>query len=179
MSNTTRWEPQKLQQWYEVLMDFYILNPTATAEEAATALMVHPQTVNLVRNSDLWQRRFAERRQAFIDKADDLGLSRLQGKVVKLAEVSVDLLTERIEKERLAMGLQIEGVRETADMALKALGYGVKAPVTSKVVNNTQNIVISSDDLAEARRRMRLQVEHEHGTIEQFEPTALSAASGL
>jgi hypothetical protein len=159
-------------------MDFYVLNPTATEEEAAAALNVHPHTVHLVKNSDLWQARFAQRREAFINKADALSLERLQGKVLKLAETGVDVLTQRIEAERVNLGLTCEGVRETTDMALKALGYGVKAP-PAKVVNNTQNIVISSGELAEARRRMRLQMEHEHGERLVEVTPALSAAAGL
>ena len=173
------WEPQKLQHWHEVLMDFYILNPSATNEEAAEALMVHPQTVQIVRNSDLWQARFELRREQFVHKADAISLQRLNGKVLQLAEAGVDVLTQRIEAERKNLGLGTEGVRETTDMALKALGYGTKVPPTSKVVNNTQvNVIVSADELAEARRRMRLQVEHEHGHGATAAP-ALSAAAGL
>lgn len=142
---------QSMKNWHLMIIDYVLLNPAATQQEIGDHFGYTRETVNLVMNSDLFQAKLEERREEFRAKVDGTAIDRLEGKIAGLAEDSVDLLRDKIQQERAIIGL--DATRETAEMALKALGYG--APKISKTVNNnTQVVVVSKDDLARARERI-------------------------
>jgi len=139
-------------------MDWLLLNPTATYIEAAAAFDVHEGTIGPIMRSDLFQQHLRERRDRMEHAVEKIALNKLQGKVVELATVSIETLTARVEKEKLAAGAGSMGVgdiRETADMALKALGYGApgRGVVPSAPAINV--FVIDREALAAARNKMR------------------------
>lgn len=138
-----------MKPWHEALSEYLILNPSATRAQAAEHFGVQPLTVILVCGSDMFKYYHAQRMKTFQNKVDQVAMARLEGKVANLANEAVDLLREKIEIERTVLG--IDATRETAEMALKALGFGVRAQGPA-VVNNT--IHVTSEDLAAARALM-------------------------
>lgn len=147
------WEPTQLREWHEQVMDFILLNPRATYEEIAQAFQSSAQSIGCIVRSDLFQARLRERREGRNMKVED----RIFAKLNKLAETTVDALTERIEQEKKALG--IADIRDTAELALHTLGYGKPAQTKAAQDVNLQVVVVSRDELAEARQIMRRGLE--------------------
>jgi hypothetical protein len=147
------WEPTQLREWHEQVMDFILLNPRATYEEIAQAFQSSAQSIGCIVRSDLFQARLRERREGRNMKVED----RIFAKLNKLAETTVDVLTERIEQEKKALG--IADIRDTAELALHTLGYGKPAQAKTAQDVNLQVVVVSRDELAEARQIMRRGLE--------------------
>lgn len=147
---------KNMKQWHEMVIDFMLLNPGATYKEIAEQFGVSPVTVSYVSNSDMFKMRLEERRAKFQSQVDGTAIERLQGKIAGVAERALDLMDEKIQLERQTMG--IEATRETAEMALKALGYGVPRAQSAQSTT-VVNVVVSRDDLARARERMAPPVE--------------------
>lgn len=150
VSGRTSWNPGKLRQWHEMLMDFMLLNPRATQIEIAEHFDCHPQTISNVVNSDLFKMKFDQRKQSFQARVDGTAIERLQGKLAGVAERALDVLDEKIQAERLSLG--IDAVKESAEMVLKSLGYGLQKPA-AHATNVQVNLTVSKADLTEARDR--------------------------
>lgn len=142
------WTPQQLREWHEQCMDLLISAPALTYEQLAEMLGVHKQSVYLVVNSDLFQAKLRDRRERRQDKVDRSVLDRVES----LAKASLDGLEEKIRKQRSILGL--DEMRETAEMALRGLGYISNAPRVSMAPTNI-SVVIGRDDLAAARNMMQ------------------------
>jgi hypothetical protein len=155
------WTPQQLREWHEQLMDMLIANPTATYEQLGAALNVHKQSVMLVVNSDLFQAKLRDRREMRQASVDRSVLQRVED----LAKVSLENLEDKIKKQRHLLGL--DEVRETAEMALRGLGYISNTPRQAAPSVNI-SVVVGRDDLAAARSLM--QREHQ-GEVLDVQPT--------
>lgn len=140
-----------LKPWHEALAEYIIMNPSATKKQAAEFFGVTPQAVILVTGSDMFKHFLARRMQSLRDRVDQTAMDRLQGKVAVVAEQALDVLAEKIELERSNLG--IDAVRESAEMALKALGFGTAKSSPQSPV--TVQFNITSADLASARELMR------------------------
>lgn len=152
------WEPKKLRVRHEQIMDFMLLHPAATHAEIAEAFECTKEMISMLVNSDLFQYTLRQRRERFEARVDDHVMERLNGRVARLATVAVEKLVEGIEGGKI----DLDGVRDTCDMALKNLGFGgggsrpIAAPVQPVVV------VVDASALAEARARMRgFAIEHD------------------
>jgi hypothetical protein len=165
---------QRRKAWHEMLADYILLNPTATHEVIAEAFKVHVNTVGNVLRSDLFKMYFEQRKVSFQDQVNGTAIERLTGKVARLAEVGVDALTEKIEKEREVLGL--DALTETSEMALKALGYSPKS-IINKTVNNTQVAVVDAGLLQAARQRIAEQREPASGEAGGMIPQSPPASS--
>jgi hypothetical protein len=128
-------------------MDLLVSNPAITYEELGQILGVHKQSVMLVVNSDLFQAKLRERRERRSDTVDRTVMQRLDS----LAKVTIDHLEERIKKQRQLLGL--DEVRETAEMALRGLGYISNAP--RQETHAHVSVVVAREDLAAARALMK------------------------
>lgn len=143
---------QKLKVWHEMVAEYMLLNPTATQIEIAAHFDVTPVGLSYVTNSDMFKMFFRKRKKNMEDTVDQSAMERLRGKLGGLAERTLDVLDEKIQAERANLG--IEAVRETADMALKALGFsaprsnGPQTPAINLQVN------VGADTLREARELM-------------------------
>ena len=85
----------------------------------------------------------------------------------EVATVSLEVLNERIDRERETIGLKLVG--ETCDMALKALGFGAK-PANGQPVNNVLVLnAATPEGLEQARSNMKL--------INQLPPEVVSGES--
>jgi hypothetical protein len=146
-SPTQFWQPQKVREWYTQVMDYLILNPTATYAQIAEFFGRHEITVGMVVRSDIFQAELRRRREARGEKVDES----VREKLERITKKALDKVEYRIDKEGHSM--PISDLRETTQMALDATGYGTSA----LRANTTQQvtIVISSDDLGKAREMMR------------------------
>ena len=136
---------QKVSHWHEAISNFIIARPGSRNHELAAAFGMTESWMSTITNSDAFKQYHAERVQAHQGR---LSKSVIE-KVEDLAHLSVDVLEERIQSERDKIGLGL--VRETADMALKACGYGGKH--TPAVQVNLS--VVDPSTLARAREKMR------------------------
>jgi hypothetical protein len=151
------WTPQQLREWHEQCMDLLIANPSVTYEQLGRILDVHKQTVMLVVNSDLFQAKLRDRREKRQSAVDRSVLDRVES----LAKISLDGLEEKIRKQRSLLGL--DEMRETAEMALRGLGYISNAPRVS-VAPTQISVVINREDLASARAMMPQIIDAEKPT---------------
>lgn len=174
LQNPRPFRPKTLQWWHDSIIDWMLVNPDKNKKDCAAYFNVTPEYIRQLTNSDVFRARLVARRQVLEDRLNIGIVERIQS----LACTSLDVLHERIAEERKTIGL--EAVRETADMALKALGYtapkGGSAPAAapgSNVVNI--QLVIDKRDLEESRRLMRT-VEAERLPEPEGEPDELDRA---
>lgn len=164
--------PSKAMYWYDAIIDDMFANPGTTQKATAERLGRSAVTIGYIVNSDLFKARYAQRRDQFNEDLD----TRLIGKLAKVAELSLDLTMESLEKKRTAVPLPL--LHEVADKALNRLGYGPKpsggaaVAVTVNNANGPQQVIapVSAEALAAARSTLR--------TIEEGrEATARSIAA--
>lgn len=154
------WAPTKLRTWHELLMDFMLLRPDASHEEAAAHFDCHVGTISVVVNTDLFKARLAERRERMSKEVETQAREKLSGKIADMADASLDILNKRLKDERTKLGLgavptlEMHAVQETLGTALKALGFGATPPA-SLPAQHTNVIFVDKDLLASARNRMR------------------------
>ncbi len=101
----------------------------------------------IVRNSDVFHAEFERRREALSQTVT----ADIADRVTMLAKLALDVLKERIERDRGSVSLR--EVRQTAQMVLKMLGYGASRHSEGPAVNI--NIGVDARTLSEARQRMR------------------------
>lgn len=149
----TRHGPMKMNWWYMAIIEWMIDNPDGNLGDCARELNVTQAWLSCIIHSDAFIARRAE-----CEKEHFLGVShsvieKMEG-VVTLAS---DAIMERIEHR--ADEMSTRDLRETADMALKALGFSSNhlnangAPVQ---VNVGVGIGVGQDQLATAREKLRL-----------------------
>jgi hypothetical protein len=145
----------ELKEWHAQVLDFVILNPRATYEDIARKFNCGAVTVASIVRSDIFQARLAERRAVTEDAINDQVVARLR----TLTHTSLDVLNDRIEKNGDV--IPIADIRETAEMALRSLGYATQGRVGNTPPSQApqvQVVVVGRDDLAEARALMRKRV---------------------
>lgn len=133
--------------WHEQLVDWELMNPSANMGDCARHFGKTEGWLSTVRNSDAFRefraRRIAEHQNMVSETVID--------KVEGLAALTLDTLHDRIEMEKDSIPLGF--VRETAETALKALGYGGKSAAPAQTV--VQVNVVSAESLERARGLMR------------------------
>lgn len=112
------WQPQKIQYWYDSIIDWMFANPGGNLKECAAALGKAPVTIQLIVRSDLFKARYSARRALFNQELDH----RLVGKLAKVAELGLDLTLEVMEKKRDSVPLPL--LNEITSRAMDRLGYG-------------------------------------------------------
>lgn len=150
MSNTQL--KNGLRAWHEELLEYTIANPRASLQEAALFFNVTISWLSIVKNSDAFKEMWAKRRPEHFSRIS-AGVSE---RITALAEVSLDALTNRVEKDVREGTATIGSLRESADLALKAMGFGNKGVNSPLVigqtnVQNTTNVFVDKDTLARAR----------------------------
>lgn len=140
---------KKVSWWHQSIVDWELANPHRSMGDCAEFFDVTPAWLSTVRNSDAFRAYAARRRNEHNDNVSQGVI----GKVEKLAELSMEVLSERIVAERRTIGL--EGLKDTAEMALKALGFGQAKGNAAGATTNVQVNVVDAQALAIARERMR------------------------
>ena len=138
---------QHLEPWHHDLIDSMLANPEWSGREAAAHFGVSPVWISIIKNSEVFRVEFERRREELSQTVT----ADIAGRVTKLAMLSLDVLKERIERDRGSVSLR--EVRETAKLVLKMLGYGAPRHSEGRAVNI--NIGVDAQSLAEARQQMR------------------------
>ncbi len=141
---------QRLEPWHHDLIDWMLQIPAASGRECAQKFGVSAVWISIVKNSPVFRTEF-ERRREIISQAVATDII---GRASALAELSLDVLHERIRKGGDTMPL-VE-MRDITAMALKALGFGAaKTPPLGVSAVNVQVNVVDQETLERARERMR------------------------
>lgn len=158
-------EVKKISWWHEQLVDWMLLNPDKRLKDAAVVFGVTEQYIYMLKNSDTFKEYWARRRATREGKLDDGApqlLGSLQEKLSTLAEMSLDQMLEQIELNSPAnraghSNIAHDELRDTAEMALKRLGYGAPAVANGPAQPGTPqvNVTINANLIAEAREKMK------------------------
>lgn len=152
----------KLREWHEELINFLIIRPDASIAECAKEFGVSMSWIVVVKNSDAFKERLAQRQDEHFSRVS----TALVSKVEALAEVAVDEMSRRLDTQKDLIPLS--QLKEISDSALKALGFGARnsyAPPTQPVQTNIY--IGDREVLASARERMAsLRAERKLNVIE-------------
>lgn len=151
-------EPQKVNWWYERLVDWMLLNPERTLGDAAREFNVSQPWLSVVKNSDAFKAYYEARSAAFSDKLEGQAINCLTGvkeKVTIAAEAALDEINRRLQTTGAVLPLR--DLMDIAKMDLAKQGYSAtaKQSASSSVVVNIGS-GISRAELAAAREKMRL-----------------------
>lgn len=159
-SPSKKFNPRTVAWWHEALADWLIQNPDKHAKDAALVFDTSPSYIYMLKNSDTFKAYFAGRRKEVSSGVEDKAASMfgtLSDKLAALAEASLDVLNARMEQVALAgdkAAMPNEQLLQTADMALKKLGYGVPVAGSGPGQMTQVNVNVSADLLAAAREKM-------------------------
>ena len=146
----SQYQIEKVGEWHKNIFNWEIEHPGASVEECAAHFNVTPGWMSTVRNSDCYIEYASICRFIHNDHVSKNVLEQVEG----LANVSLEVLQERISRERNNIGLGI--VNDSAALALKAMGFGQKNDARG---GNTQiNVILggaSKEVLERARDKMR------------------------
>jgi len=148
---------------HEAIVDWELLNPGDTRRNCALALGISECGLSIIYNSDAFidyrSRRMREH-QALVSES-------VIEKTEAVAKISLDILEERFDQERKVIPLG--GVKDTAEMALKALGFGQPRPGNYPPGGGNVTVIVgaSPEQLAQARDRMKTI----NATVVEEEPT--------
>lgn len=146
-SEGKNWSPAGAMKWYDDIIDDMLANPGTSLKETAQRLGRSPSTVYTIASSDLFNARWAQRRQAHEEELS----RRMVAKLTRTADLALDITIEAIEKKRDAIPLPV--LTEITKTALDRLGYSPEANKPAVVVNNN---VVSAEALASAREKLKL-----------------------
>lgn len=122
------------------------MNPRASGAEIAFHFNVSESWLSIVKNSDAFKELWAQRRPEHFSRVS----ASITEKVTALAELTVDSLTDKIEKEKREGTVSISTLKETAEMALKSLGFGNKG-IPVPIVQVQNNVFVDKETLQRAR----------------------------
>lgn len=145
-----------VRDWHESLIDYIISNPGATLRLKAQVFGVSMSWLSILENSDSFKEAMKARRDEHFDN-----LSRdLVDKLGATADMLIEEINERLQKDGTS-AIPFNTLKDTADMALKHLGFGAKGFGAvgghQSAGNITNNTIIVNDKaaLAEARAAMQ------------------------
>jgi hypothetical protein len=155
---------KSVKAWHEELIDFMLAQPRAGLKETSEFFGVSMSWLSIVKNSDAFQNEWDKRRA---EHSSAVSVSIVE-RVEALAEVALETMTEKLEREGAAVGLTT--LREISETALKSLGFGQRSNVPAQNANNITNnnmIVVDRETLARAREaRTRMQLNNETPSLE-------------
>lgn len=122
----------KVSYTHDAMIDMIVADPTVHQNDLARYFGFSPSWVSIVKNSDAFQARLAERRGELIDP---VVVASIDERFRALADASLDLLLERVTHP--ALKPSDDFLIQTAKLSAGALGYGAKAPT-----GNTVNLAV-------------------------------------
>lgn len=155
---------KQVRAWHEELIEWTLANPRGSLQEAALFFGATVSWISIVKNSDAFKELYAKRRQEHFDRVS-IGVGE---RITALAEVTIDALTVKMEKNIQADTATIDQLKEVGDMALKALGFGAKGNTNVQIhaPSTTQNVFVDKATLERAREARRMVQATEVLTIE-------------
>ena len=149
---------------HEAIVDWEILNPGRNQGECAEELGMSECHISVIRHSDA----FVAYRHERMLVHQGLVSETVVDKIENLASLSLGILTERFDSERNEVPLG--GVKDTCEMALKALGFGGAANGPGgKNGGNVVNLIVGSSPalLEQARNNLAIANEAKAVTLDQ------------
>lgn len=139
---------QKLNLFHEAFVDWCVANPAGTLAQASAEFGYSMAWLCTVMHTDLFKERLAKRQEELFGEVRFA----LKDRVEALAHASLQRMLERLPNMR------DDDTRDAAELALSAMGIvgsrgSVKVNVSAPQQNNT--IVVSKDDLLQARQLMQ------------------------
>ena len=122
----------KVNWWHHSIIEWLIANPEKSLAECADKFNVTQSWLSVVKNSDAFDQLFQERRAEHFSNTS----KGLVERVEKLAELTVDRLTDVIENEEVTF----KALHATADLALSKLGFGSTSARNSQAVQVVVNV---------------------------------------
>lgn len=139
----------QLKHWHCVIVDYLLVNPSATNKQIGEHFSMHPLWVGKVRNTDAFREYYQMRMADHRSFMDETIVAKMQGVAAK----ALDKMSEKMDNGDVAMGQ----LQTAADMSLKALGYGQKGVGVNVSVSgsgNVQVMSVPSETLERARRKL-------------------------
>lgn len=127
-------EIQKIRIWHEQLVDYMLLNPHAKKEDIARHFGRNVQWIYSLIRTDLFKAYYRKRFEAHQQAVTDSVIARTSS----VANKALDKLAEKLDK---SPDLPMSEIRQTAEMAIRALGYGAgsqRGPALGVQVNVNQ-----------------------------------------
>lgn len=151
-------ERTEFRHWYDAIIDAMLENPEAKMYEIAAQLNRSPSTISSIVNTDLFKARYNERRRELSDEIKE----RIGLRAAQTADKALEVLHKRLAEtpERLPAAV----VLDIASKTMGSIGFGVQAPPGA--IQQTVNVTVSRDTIAQARERMR-QIEGRASLEEQ------------
>lgn len=145
---------RKMRWWHESLADLMLAHPQLSQKEIAQHFGRTPATIGLIMGSDSFRAYFRQRRAKFNELHDIV----TRDKILNIADASMDLMLERLDKKRDSIPLEL--LSKITETSLKSLGYGEQRPAQTVVqVNNSAPtlvpVAVSIEDLEAARAALR------------------------
>ena len=131
---------------HEAIVDWEILHPAGRMYECSADIGMCESAISIIRNSDV----FKDYRNRRLAKHHANISNSVLEKTELLACTSLEVLEERINEERDKISLG--GVKDTADMALKALGFGASKQDGGRAGGNVVVMVGATQEMLEAAR---------------------------
>lgn len=161
---------QDLSWWHYAILDWMVANPHKELQDAALFFDVSQGWLSQVINSDAFQDRLGERREAVASAVNLKTVDRLNC----VADEALDLLSKHMREKGTMM--PVGEVRETAGMALKALGFAAPQGSGNRQTNIRNLNVIAGGASAEALERSRRLIRNVSKVID-VDATADDASS--
>ena len=141
----------KVSEWHKDIFNWEIEHPGVNLSICAEHFGVGETWLSTIRNTDVYKEYAAQQR---LNHNYNVSRSVIEG-VEAVAGVALEVIEERIKKERDTIGLGV--VNDAANMALKALGFGNKS--NGRGGETQFNVFLgaaSPEALEKARDKMRL-----------------------
>lgn len=163
--------PKKVNWWHTEIVTWMLGHPDGKLRECAEHFGVTQPWLSTIINCDAFKDYAGKRMKEHHSLVSISVIEQVEG----LGALSLDILAERFERKRDSVPLGI--VKETADMALKALGYGSRVSVDARGARNVNIALVDPVDLARARGHLRARQEADEADAPAQKVAALPAAS--
>lgn len=165
---------KNVRDWHESLIDYIIANPGVSLRVKAQVFGVSMSWLSIVENSDSFKEAMRLRRDEHFNNLS----TGIVGKLEATADMLIEEINHRIQSDGSG-AIPFNSLRDTADMALKHLGFGAKGPGSASqqagIINNNTVIVQDREALREAREMMAMKrAEATREVIEDFQTINLN-----
>lgn len=147
-------DKKKYKEWHDALIDFILLNPTASNAQIGAALNRGAQSIAAVRSSSIFRARYAARRDAHSRNVSDAVIHRTQNIALK----SLERLEAHLDDDTMMKKTSPAALNEIAKTALETIGLlptkGSQPHQPIQINQTFQSPGITIDDLNQARQRI-------------------------
>lgn len=155
---------KKVSWWHERLVDHMLAHPEQTLTQIAHHFKISLSWLSIVKNSDVFKDYWLARSEAHSAAL----VGNIKDKAFAAAEQALDIINHRLERD--AQVIPLETALNVVETTMKRFGYGSDDKGASPQVNMHFHGLVSQDQLAQARARMRGEVVTVEATAEVPSP---------